>query len=95
MESFLKEKRKTKEEKYNWNTWNETSVKWNSLGRIKIRMDEKFENEEEKIERTLEMREDVHTCELERIMEMFERSANETHHLLVLTLKDCIIGWPS
>jgi hypothetical protein len=32
---------------------------------------------------------------LERIMEMFERSANETHHLLVLTLKDCIIGWPS
>jgi hypothetical protein len=55
-------------------------------------MDENFENEEEKIERTLEMREDVHTCELVRIMEMFERSANEAHHLLVLTLKDCIIG---
>jgi len=50
--------------------------------------------EEEKIERTLEMREDVNTCELVR-EEMFERSANEAHHLLVLTLKDCIIGWPS
>jgi hypothetical protein len=62
------------------------------LGRIKIRIDENFENEEEKIERTLEMREDVHTCELVRTMEIFERSANEAHHLLVLTLKDCIIG---
>jgi len=38
------------------------------------------------------MREDVNTCELVRAMEMFERSANEAHHLLVLTLKDCIIG---
>jgi hypothetical protein len=55
-------------------------------------MDEIFENEEEKIERTLETREDVHTCELVRIMEMFERSANEAHYLLVLTLKDCTIG---
>jgi hypothetical protein len=32
---------------------------------------------------------------LVRTMEIFERSANEAHHLLVLTLKDCIIGWPS
>ncbi len=55
-------------------------------------MDEKFENEEEKIERTLEMREDVNTCELVRAMEMFERSATEAHCLLVLTLKDCITG---
>jgi len=62
------------------------------LRRIKIRMDEIFENEEGKIERTLEMREDVNTCELVRAMEMFERSATEAHCLLVLTLKDCITG---
>ncbi len=65
------------------------------MRRIKIRIDENFENEEEKIEKILKMKKNVNTCELVRAMEMFERSANETQHLLVLTVKDCIISLPS